>query len=61
MTISQCTFLTQTKYTNEISKGILGFAEMNVHVTTLGPCERADEHRHEEWITEVQDMGRKGI
>lgn len=57
-------FMTRLKYgdyTNEISRGILGFSGMSVQVTTLGPCERADEHQHEEWITEVQEMGREGI
>ncbi len=57
-------FMTRLKYgdyTNEISRGILGFSGMDVRVTTLGPCERADEHQHEEWIIEVQKMGREGI
>lgn len=57
-------FMTRLKYgdyTNEISRGILGFSGMNVHVTTLGPCERADEHQHEEWITEVHELGAGGV
>lgn len=57
-------FMTRLKYgdyTNEISRGILGFAGMSVQVTTLGPCERADEHQHEEWITEVRELGRGGV
>lgn len=57
-------FMTRLKYgdyTNEISRGILGFSGMDVHVTTLGPCERADEHQHDEWITEVRELGMRGV
>ncbi len=48
-------------YTNEISRGILGFSGMKVHVTTMGPCEHANLKRHDEWVAQVRELGIKGI
>ncbi len=47
-------------YTNEISRGILGFSGMKVHVTTMGPCEHADVAKHDAWVAEVRELGSKG-
>lgn len=57
-------FMTRLKYgdyTNEISRGILGFAGIDVHVTTMGPCEHADAKKHEAWVAQVRDLGAQGI
>ena len=57
-------FMTRLKYgdyTNEISRGILGFSGMNVHVTTMGPCEHADKAQHDAWVMQVKDLGTHGI
>ena len=47
-------------YTNEISRGILGFSGMKVHVTTMGPSEHADVAKHDAWVAEVRELGSKG-
>ena len=60
---SHSPFMTRLKYgdyTNEISRGILGFAGMKVHVTTMGPCEHADTAKHDAWVAEVREFGTKG-
>lgn len=57
-------FMTRLKYgdyTNEISRGILGFSGMKVHVTTMGPCEHADSAKHDAWVKEVRELGSQGI
>lgn len=57
-------FMTRLKYgdyTNEISRGILGFAGMKARVTTMGPCEYPDVEKHERWIKEVQELGTQSI
>lgn len=48
-------------YTNEISRGILGFSGMKVHVTTMGPCEHPDPAQHDAWVTQVRELGKEGI
>jgi NAD(P)H dehydrogenase (quinone) len=48
-------------YTNEISRGILGFSGMTVHVTTMGPCEHPDPKKHDSWVSQVRELGKKGI
>lgn len=56
-------FMTRLKYgdyTNEIARGILGFAGMKVHVTAIGPCEHADTAKHDGWVAEVRAFGTKG-
>ncbi|MEK7156410.1 MAG: NAD(P)H-dependent oxidoreductase [Patescibacteria group bacterium] len=61
---SHSPFMTRLKYgdyTNEIARGILGFAGMKVHVTTMGPCEHADTAKHDEWVAEVREFATKGI
>jgi len=57
-------FMTRLKYgdyTNEISRGILGFSGMSVRVTTIGPCEHLDPVQHDEWVAQVRELGTKGI
>ncbi|MEK7177155.1 MAG: NAD(P)H-dependent oxidoreductase [Patescibacteria group bacterium] len=57
-------FMTRLKYgdyTNEISRGILGFSGMDVEVTTMGPCEHADQKKHDDWVKDVSELGAKGI
>lgn len=56
-------FMTRLKYgdyTNEISRGILGFSGMSVRVTTIGPCEHSDTKKRDEWIAEVRELGSRG-
>lgn len=47
-------------YTNEISRGILGFSGMKVHVTTMGPCEHPDPAQHDAWVSQVRELGTHG-
>lgn len=57
-------FMTRLKYgdyTNEISRGILGFAGMDVNVTTMGPCEHPNKEKHDAWVEDVRELGRKGV
>jgi len=57
-------FMTRLKYgdyTNEISRGILGFSGMKVHVTTMGPCEHPDTAQHDAWVAQVRELGIQGI
>ena len=57
-------FVTRLKYgdyTNEISRGILGFAGMSVQVTAMGPCEHPDPAQHEAWVAQVRELGTRGI
>ncbi|MFQ5661805.1 MAG: NAD(P)H-dependent oxidoreductase, partial [Candidatus Paceibacteria bacterium] len=49
-------------FTNELARGILGFAGFNpVEVTTFGPSERATEAKKKLWHKKVENFGRKGI
>lgn len=47
-------------YTNEVVRGIFGFAGFKVSTTSFGPCERQTEHAHKSWLKKVEEMGRKG-
>jgi putative NADPH-quinone reductase len=55
------TVLNYGDYTNEISRGILGFSGMTVQVTTMGPCEHADLGHHDAWVAQVRQLGAEGI
>ncbi|MBV21985.1 MAG: NAD(P)H-dependent oxidoreductase [Candidatus Pacebacteria bacterium] len=49
-------------FTNEISRGILGFAGFNpVEVTTFGPSERATDANKKSWHKKVYNFGKKAI
>lgn len=48
-------------YTNEISRGILGFAGMDVFISSYGPCEKCSVSERERWIEQVRSLGRKGM
>ncbi len=57
-------FMTRLKYgdyTNEIPRGILGFSGMDVHVTTMGPCDHMATDKHDAWVREVREFGSQGI
>ncbi|OGG76267.1 hypothetical protein A2950_01475 [Candidatus Kaiserbacteria bacterium RIFCSPLOWO2_01_FULL_55_19] len=61
---AQSPFMTRLKYgdyTNEISRGILGFSGMSAQVTTMGPCEHPDAAKHAAWVAQVQELGSQGI
>lgn len=47
-------------YTNEIVRGVLGFAGIKVAVTSLGPCERQTEHAHAKWLKQIEELGKRG-
>ncbi|MGH7141483.1 MAG: NAD(P)H-dependent oxidoreductase [Minisyncoccia bacterium] len=48
-------------YTNEISRGILGFAGFSVSLTRLGPSEHLPKARAERWRKKIARLGRMGI
>ena len=49
-------------FTNEIRKGILGFAGINpVKVTCFGPTERTSVNKRNNWKKYVYNLGKKGI
>lgn len=54
------TWLKFGDYTNEISRGILGFAGFDVRVSTFGPCDHVEPHVHNEWMNEIRDLGARG-
>ncbi len=57
-------FMTRLKYgdyTNEISRGILGFSGMKVHITTMGPSEHPRQAKHDAWIAEIRELGTHAI
>ena len=43
-------------YTNEIKKGILGFAGFKVKLSRFGPTENAPEWKINEWRRKVQKL-----
>lgn len=60
---SQSPFMTWWKYgdfTNEISRGILGFAGFDVSVTTFGPCDHCTPGERETWLKQVEALGAAG-
>jgi NAD(P)H dehydrogenase (quinone) len=60
---TQSPFMTWWKYgdfTNEISRGILGFAGMHVAVSTFGPCDTCTAGDRESWKTLIKTLGKNG-
>lgn len=47
-------------FTNEISRGILGFAGIRTSMTRLGPAEKIPEWKKEHWRKKVERMGAHG-
>lgn len=57
---SHSPFMTWWKYgdyTNEISRGILGFSGLDVSVSTFGPCDHCTVGGKEGWIQQVHTLG----
>ena len=49
-------------YSNEISRGILGFGGVApVRITTFGPSEHCSDGTRKKWIQKVSDLGERGI
>lgn len=49
-------------FTNELARGILGFAGINpVEITVFGPSERATDAKKEAWLKKVENYGKKAI
>lgn len=49
-------------FTNEISRGILGFAGFDpVNVSTFGPSERASEKKKDSWKKKMYKFGKKAV
>lgn len=48
-------------FTNEISRGILGFAGMDVSVSTFGPCDRCTEGEKKDWLEKVATFGKRAV
>jgi hypothetical protein len=48
-------------YTNEISRGILGFAGYHVSLTRLGPTDGASDRMRAGWKKKIEGLGRRGI
>ncbi len=47
-------------YSNEIRNGILKFAGFGpIHLTTLGPVEKASEEQKSEWIKKLEELGKE--
>ena len=60
---TQSPFMTWWKYgdfTNEISRGILGFAGMHVAVSTFGPCDHCTPDERESWKQLMKVLGKTG-
>lgn len=54
------TWLLFGEFTNELQRGILGFAGINpVKVTVFSPSERTTPERRLRWINKVKDMGER--
>ncbi len=47
-------------YTNEIQYGIMEFAGIRTNVSSYGPCEKVNDAVREEWLKEVENLGKKG-
>lgn len=49
-------------YTNEISKGILGFCGIApVRITSFGPTEYVTEQKKDQWKQKIHNLGKEGI
>ncbi len=48
-------------YTNELQHGILGFSGIMAQTTTFGPTEKVSEGKRQQWLKEVETLGRKGM
>lgn len=48
-------------FTNEIQYGILGFAGISSNVTSFGPTQKVSEKKQDQWLREVENLGRKAI
>lgn len=48
-------------YTNELQHGILGFSGIEASTTTFGPTEKVSEAKRQQWLKEVEVLGKKGI
>jgi putative NADPH-quinone reductase len=46
-------------YTNEIQYGILEFAGITTSVSAYGPCERVDGVCRDEWIKQIEALGKR--
>lgn len=58
---SHSPFMTWWKFgdfTNEISRGILGFAGFDVAVTTFGPCDHCTVGEREDWTAQIATLGK---
>ena len=47
-------------YTNEIQYGILDFAGIKTKVSAYGPCDRVSDVCRENWLQEIEELGKKG-
>ena len=47
-------------FTNEISRGILGFAGMSVAISTFGPCDNCAPEETESWKQLMKVLGKSG-
>ena len=48
-------------YTNEICRGILGFAGMRVRLTRVGPTQDCTENMRTHWCQKIGRLGKRGI
>lgn len=49
-------------FTNEISRGILGFSGIApVQITTFGPIEYVTKQKKDRWIQKIYELGKKAI
>ena len=46
---------------NELQHGILGFSGIEASTTTFGPTEKVSEEKRQQWLKEVEVLGKKGI
>ncbi len=55
------TWLKFGDFSNEISRGTLGFAGMDVSVSTYGPIEKCPQNKLDECLAKVATLGRLGV